>query len=43
MNIQEELKKLEAIMTDGLTAENMAQIEQIFDCYRNDHSPIVDP
>lgn len=29
MNIQEELKKLEAIMTDGLTAENMAQIEQI--------------
>ena len=29
MNIQEELKKLEAMMTDGLTAENMAQIEQI--------------
>ena len=29
MNIQEELKKLEAMMSDGLTAENMAQIEQI--------------
>lgn len=29
MNIQEELKKLEAMMTVGLTAENMAQIEQI--------------
>lgn len=29
MNIQEELKKLEAMMTDGLTAENMAKIEQI--------------
>ena len=29
MNIQEELKKLEAMMTDGLTAENMARIEQI--------------
>lgn len=29
MNIQEELKKLEAMITDGLTAENMAQIEQI--------------
>lgn len=29
MNIQEELKKLEAMMTAGLTAENMAQIEQI--------------
>ena len=29
MNIQEELKKLEAIMTDGLTTDNMAQIEQI--------------
>lgn len=29
MNIQEELKKLEVMMTDGLTAENMAQIEQI--------------
>ena len=29
MNIQEELKKLEALMSDGLTAENMAQIEQI--------------
>ena len=29
MNIQEELKKIEAMMSDGLTAENMAQIEQI--------------
>lgn len=29
MNIQEELKKLEAMMSDGLTDENMAQIEQI--------------
>lgn len=29
MNIQEELKKLEAMMSVGLTAENMAQIEQI--------------
>ena len=29
MNIQEALKKLEAMMSDGLTAENMAQIEQI--------------
>ena len=28
MNIQEELKKIEAMMSDGLTAENMAQIEQ---------------
>lgn len=29
MNIQEELKKLEAVMIGGLTAESMAQIEQI--------------
>ena len=29
MNIQEELKKLETMMAGGLTAENMAQIEQI--------------
>ena len=29
MNIQEELKKLGTMMTDGLTAESMAQIEQI--------------
>ena len=29
MNIQEELKKLGTMMTGGLTAESMAQIEQI--------------